>query len=222
MKDRRDSESTFHKKWRKPGLYGMLWLIALVFSFGAAKTAVIEAVRYWFYDPCRLEAGCVGESITAEGIRGWEERVKDDSQGIKAVAGWRTEEKRMVISIATGRSHEAQTMAVYGSMELAFPTKILAGVYGLVNQEESCVISEKLADALFGSVDVAGEEVCFWQQNPTGKEEKRFVVAGVIKREEECLLFPMEAGEVDGLAVQFDMRFQAREKMTLLIDALRE
>ena len=176
---------------------------------------------YWFCRPARIEVECRGYGIDAETLKGWGEQ---EEKGIVDLAGWRIRERVMISGKSTKRSQSAQVLEVYGNMELALPAHILAGTYGLRGREDVCVLTGVLADALFGSVDVVGEQVCCPEAD-TGKEQgmqtqagkRTLTVAGVIDQEGQCLLVPTQSGEMERVAVRFKERFQIKERVKELL-----
>ena len=98
------------------------------------------------------------------------------------------------------------------------------------------MLSRDLAEALFGSTEVTGEQILLeelsWTSSETsnnakdqpspinssakkekGKRKLLLVVAGVMDQEGKYLLIPMSEGTVETVAVLFERRFQAEEKM---------
>jgi hypothetical protein len=188
------------------------YLLVLFFlaNFVILTATGIRLYRYLFFTPCRLEVNCRGYGLDIDWMKQWENQERDGSQGILAMAGWNFAGRKEIYAVGVGRTDTAQLLKVYGSMEQVFPVRILSGVYGLAGRENACVLSRDLAEALFGSDQVTGEQVCL-----DGEEgEKIFLeIAGVIDREGKYMLVPMSEGEVERIAVLFDKRFQAREKM---------
>lgn len=165
--------------------------------------------NYMFHMPYRIEADCQGRGIEAGTMKNWMEREKEGYLDIVNMAGWRVDEEQIVTSVSTGRRQRAQIISVYGSMELVEVSDILCGRYGLDAESNYCVLSKDLANHLFGSVEVAGE--CIKLGNG------RYIVAGVIEKEGDSLMIPMEEGEIEGLAVSFGCRAGAEEKMERLM-----
>lgn len=205
-----------HKKNRKIK-NAAVFLILAITGFQAA----MELKAYWFYIPFRLEADCREQKPEVETMKTWEEQEKDGEGGILDVAGWRAADEKLVFGMSTGRSESAKLTEVYGNMELAFPADILAGTYGIPGQKDVCVISRELADSLFGNVDVEGEQVCFLEERKEKDNDERRIltVAGVIGQEGKYLLVYVEEGKMERIAVLFDKRFQAKEKMEALLGA---
>ena len=207
------------KKLRKAAR-ALAWLFLLA---GVSRTVSGRVWSCLFLAPYRLEADCAGGGVDVGQIRQWEEWAKRGAQGVTDIAGWRIEGERDVASDSTGRKRKARILGVYGNMDLVFPVETLSGSYGLTGREGSCVLSEGLADALFGSVDVVGERVCYQGANQeNGGWERGLIVAGVIKKEGEYLLIHVEEGGIDALAVEFSMGFQAREKMESYLPSFGE
>lgn len=198
-------KETEKEKRRRPGK-------RIAFLAWGAGIGVSGTRLCLFYIPCRLEEECRGAGVDAEMIERWEKRAEET--GILSVAGWRTEKKAEVVSFGTKRQKEAGIVKVYGAMELVFSARILSGTYGMTGREEACVLSKGLADALFGSVDVAGEKICLREP---GKGKRNFIVAGVIDKEGEYLLIHQEEEEADYVAVRFKARFQACQKLQELL-----
>lgn len=191
------------------------FLLFLALFAGAVGIVMLGAYGYLFVTPVRLEEDCYGRGVDTDTIRQWEEREKESSQGILAVAGWRRLGREQVESVGVGRSQAAQMVGVYGAMELVLSAELVSGVYGLPAAKDSCVLSVDLADALFGGVDVVGEKICFRGEGETweGSGKRELLVAGVIDVKGEYVLLYVEEGRMDGVAVRFASRFQARERM---------
>lgn len=167
----------------------------------------------WMNKECVVRVDCRGRGIGVEWMKEWEDGVNGAwGLGVKRMAGWRVEADEVVSSVGTGREKKTQVIGVYGGMELVEPVKVLCGRYGLVEEDGYCVVSEGLAEALFGSVEIAGEEVL------TG--EKKLVVAGVIEKGEEVLLLPVKEGELEMLAVEVRGRMGAREKVEGMMNGI--
>lgn len=182
---------------------------------GAASviTSVILGMSAWgwlFYQPCRLETDCRGCAVEAATLKRWEEQEKDGYLGILDMAGWRLLARQPVSSISTGRRKNCRIIGVYGNMQLVYPEKLLSGSYGIAGKEDCCVISEGLADALFGSADVAGELV--------RADGKILRIAGVIEKEEPVLMMPVSDGAIEQIAVTMDSRFQAEKRFSQLLE----
>lgn len=185
-------------------------ILAAVFITGILGIG-IAAGWYWLFGrPYCVGKDCRGKGINVETIRQWEEQAKDSSFGIIRMAGWRTEAEQMVVSISTGRRQRADTVSVYGSMELADRAKLLWGRFGLAVEEDYCVLSEALARNLFGSADVVGE----WVKT----EEGKLMVAGVIHKEDNVLMIPATEGNVEYLSVEFDSRKGAEGQLKRLME----
>ncbi len=177
-----------------------------------ATAMAIGGMVYWNYMfrmPCRMEADCRGKRVEAGTMKRWEEREEDGYLGIINMAGWRVDEQQIVCSVSTGRKAAAKVVSVHGSMELVEKADILFGRYGLDADGDYCVLCSGLASHLFGSTQVAGECVKVGQE--------RFIVAGVIEKEEDMVMIPMIEGPVDHLAVFFENRVGAEEKLERLM-----
>ena len=177
-----------------------------------ATAMAIGGMVYWNYMfrmPCRMEADCRGKRVEAGTMKRWEEREEEGYLGIVNMAGWRVDEQQIVCSVSTGRRRTTKVVSVYGSMELVEKADILCGRYGLDVDGDYCVLCSGLASHLFGSTQVAGECVKVGQE--------RFIVAGVIEKEEDMVMIPMTEGPVDQLAVFFDNRVGAEEKLERLM-----
>ncbi|MCI8887354.1 MAG: ABC transporter permease [Hungatella sp.] len=179
----------------------------------AAAVMAAAGAACWDYvcsRPCFVKMDCRGLGIDVETMKRWEKREEKGGLGIINMAGWSVGEQQLVSSVSTGRKHLSNVVLVYGSMELAVQSQILEGRCGLDVEGNFCVLSEGLARHLFGSTDVTGECV---------KTEKQvFLVAGVTGEEEDILMIPMESGEVEELAVVFNGRLGAKEKMRRLVE----
>lgn len=167
---------------------------------------LVTAVRlYWFVMPCRLEVDCRGYGVDTEWLKQWEEEEAERGEGVLAMAGWQGGVRGEIAAASTGRKEQAQILRVYGSMEQVFWADMLAGSCGLVGREDACVLSQDLAEALFGSVETVGEQI-YW-------DGTLLEVAGVLAQEGGYLLIWMTEGEVERVAVLFERRFQAKERM---------
>lgn len=185
----------------------------LILGAASVIMAVILGAGAWgwmFYQPCRLETDCRGRGVETATLKRWEEQEKDGYLGILDMAGWRLKARQPVSSISTGRRKSCGILGVYGNMQLVYPEKLLSGSYGTAGKEECCVISEGLADALFGSADVAGELV--------RADGKVLRIAGVIEKEEPVLMMPVSDGAIEQLAVTMDSRFQAEKRFSQLLE----
>ncbi len=210
--------------WKKADKDDMIRrILFLMVLINFILMAGIGGRLYWFCRPARIEAECRGYGIDAETLKGWGEQEEKE---IVDLAGWRIRERVMISGESTKRSQSAQVMEVYGNMELALPAHILAGTYGLTGREDVCVLTGELADALFGSVDVVGEQVCCPEadtgkgqgsQTQAGTGKRILTVAGVIDQEGQCLLVPTQSGEMERVAVRFKERFQIKERVKELL-----
>ena len=227
--------------WKKTDISGMIKKCLFFCIFiNFILFAAIGGRLYWFCMPSRMEAECRDYGIDVETLKMWEDQ---EAQGMLALAGWRFRERVMVSGVSTKRRQTAQVMEVYGNMELAAPARILSGTYGLLGREDTCVLTGELADALFGSVDVVGEQVSCLQTdvgwthrkhagasgNGTGQGKQAgaqdgstnhiLTVAGVIDKEGQCLLTFTQSGEIERVAVRFRERFQIKERMKELLSS---
>lgn len=167
----------------------------------------------WMNGECVVRVDCRGRGIGVEWMKEWEDGADGKwGLGVKRMAGWRVEVDEVVSSVKTGREERTQVIGVYGVMELVEPVEVLCGRYGLVEEDGYCVVSEGLAEALFGSVEIAGEEVL--------AGEKKLVVAGVIEKGEEVLLLPVNEGEMEMLAVEVQGRMGAKEKVEGMMNGM--
>ena len=214
------------------GKKGMVMFAAANLVFLAAS-----AIRlYLFITPCRLEADCRGCGADTEWLKQWEEQQKDGGQGILKMAAWQVGSREEILAVSTKRKESARPLGVYGSLDQVFSADLLSGTWGLTGREDACVLSRDLAEALFGSTEVTGEQILLeelsWTSSETsnnakdqpspinssakkekGKRKLLLVVAGVMDREGKYLLVPMSEGTVETVAVLFERRFQAEEKM---------
>ncbi|NBH70531.1 hypothetical protein D3Z51_00460 [Clostridiaceae bacterium] len=186
-------------------------VLALLIVLSTLMTAALAVRLYLFLSPCRLEADCRGYGLDTEYLKQWEEQEKNRKTGILAVSGWQPQPQREITSVSTGRKTQAHLFGVYGSMELVFPAALLAGNYGLAGKKEACVLTQDLAEALFGSSDVVGETVKFAMDEKG--QETHLEVAGVIDKKGQYLLMPIEEGEIEKVAVLYERRYKAREKL---------
>ncbi|MCI8660151.1 MAG: ABC transporter permease [Lachnospiraceae bacterium] len=204
--------------WGKLGVRGrgrmVSWMMWLAFLMGAGGMTVSGLRLTFFYTPYRVEVDCTGAGLDVETVKRWENKESLRDLGILTMAGWSVGSPEEVLSLGTKRRERAQIVKVWGNMELVFPARILSGTYGVVGKEEGCVLSKGLAEALFGSVDVAGERICFQEK---GEGRRELIVEGVIDKEGEYLLTFVEKGKVDFFAARFQSRFQAREKLWELL-----
>ncbi len=219
------------KNWIKK-LSGKLFALLIFVIF---MIIVGLGARWYLFDiPCCLELDCQGYGIGTEQLKYWEEQEKRESQGILDIAGRNTGGYEEIQAVATGRKETAQIIGVYGNMKLAFPARILSGVYDTIGQQDACVLSAELADALFGSLEVEGESICFYPakerekmelaaektetaEQITIKQRVCLKVAGVIDAKGKFLLAFAKNGEIEILTVRFKRRFQAEEKLKQLI-----
>lgn len=181
----------------------------------AAAAFVLAGMMLWHYvlsAPCRVETDCRGQGVEAEMLQQWQQRETGEALGITGMAGWRTQEWQTVTSVSTGRRQRAELIGVYGDMELVMPSKILDGRYGLSADIDYCVLSQGLAGHLFGSPEVTGECV------KVGKE--RYIVAGVVENQEDIMMIPVKDGQVERIALSFDSRMGAEEKMRQVMEEL--
>lgn len=182
------------------------WFVAILLS----AIAVGAAWHQLSYRPYRVYEDCRGLRLCVENMRQWEERMESKDLGVIRMAGWRIGTEQAVISISTKRKRTAHVIWVYGSMELAGSAELLWGRFGLELEKGYCVISEELARNLFGSTDAAGESV--------KTEDGTMMVAGVIEKEGEILMAPVADGRIEYLAVEFDSRIGAEEKVKRLLE----
>lgn len=182
------------------------WFVAILLSV----IAVGAAWHQLSYRPYCVYEDCRGLRLCVENMRQWEERMESKDLGVIRMAGWRIGTEQAVISISTKRKRTAHVIWVYGSMELAGSAELLWGRFGLELEKGYCVISEELARNLFGSTDAAGESV--------KTEDGTMMVAGVIEKEGEILMAPVADGRIEYLAVEFDSRIGAEEKVKRLLE----
>lgn len=176
------------------------------FLFVNTMFLLVTAMRlYWFVIPCRLEVDCRGYGVDTEWLKQWERQEEKEGEGILAMAGWQEGVRTEIVAVSTRRKEQAKILRVYGSMEQVFSADLLSGSCGLVGREDVCVLSQDLAEALFGSMEVVGEQV--------QSDGELLEVAGVLAQEGEYLLVLMTEGEVERIAVLFERRFQAKERM---------
>lgn len=186
------------------------WFLAILLSAiaaaagGAAVWHQLSGRPYCVYKDCR------GLGLWVENMRQWEEQMEAKDLGVIRMAGWRIGTEQAITSISTKRKGTACVTWVYGSMELAGSAELLWGRFGLELDKGYCVISEELARDLFGSTDVAGESV--------KTEDGTMAVAGVIDKEGEILMAPAADGRIEYLAVEFDSRIGAEEKVKRLLE----
>jgi len=182
----------------------------------AAATLVLATVLgiagwWWLFGrSCRVEIDCRGCDVEVMTLKRWEEQEKDGYLGILDLAGWRTQPQQMVSSISTGRREVSSVIGVYGTMELACPGKLLSGSYGIVGAMDGCVVSEGLADVLFGGADVAGELI--------RADGQLLKIAGVVEKEEDLLIIPVENGEIEYVTARMNPVFQAEERLQQLLE----
>lgn len=168
----------------------------VIFAVAAAAVLGMGTAVFWHWagQPCILREDFRGKGVSVERIKQWEEENRDGAMGVLRLAGWRIEKEETISSESTGREERAQVIGVYGSMELVEDLEVLSGRWGMDVGGEYSVISEGLARELFGSTAVAGE----WVR--AGK--RKFLVAGVTKKEEAVLWMPIDEGDVEMLALE--------------------
>lgn len=191
-----------HRGWKERA---GRWILAALLGMGILALGAGIGWYQMFYMPYCVRVDLGGREIDVEIMKRWEEREKDGTMGIIRMAGWRMENQMTVSAVGTGRGQRAQIIGVYGSMEIVEKASILSGRYGLAVGEDYCVLSESLARQLFGGVDVVGQKVKLRQ--------KVMIVAGVIDKEGDYLLMPVEDGRIEKMAVEFRGRMGAGEKV---------
>ena len=97
------------------------------------------------------------------------------------LAVWRQTE--IALTAPSGRAANAGLLAVSGSPVLCCPLRCLAGTYPGAGQQDGCAVSAALADALFGSRDVAGLTL-----EVDGKTRR---ITGVLDSAEAFVLCPL-------------------------------
>lgn len=97
------------------------------------------------------------------------------------LAVWRQTE--VTLTAPSGRTANAGLLAVSGSPALCCPLRCLAGTYPGAGQQDGCAVSAALADALFGSRDVAGLTL-----EVDGKPRR---ITGVLDSAEAFVLCPL-------------------------------
>ena len=85
-----------------------------------------------------------------------------------------------------GRSATARVVTAAGSPALCFPAEYAAGTAPGAGQTDGCAVSTALADALFGSRDVAGLALDL----PGGRR----TITGVLQSEQKMVLCPVASG----------------------------
>lgn len=205
---------TREAKMTKPEKAGDI-LAAIFMTAAIIAMAGMAGWQALFAMPCRVERDCRGQGVEAGALRSWEETGNMEMLGLADLAGWRVEPWQTVSSVSTRRQQRSQVIAVYGAMELVMDTRTLSGCCGMDGEgdgEEYCVLSQGLAGHLFGSVDVAGECV----RTETG----RYIVAGVVEYEGDVLMVPTKEGAMDHIAVLFQSRAGAEEKMGRVMEGV--
>lgn len=88
------------------------------------------------------------------------------------IAAW-SEEEGIFENIDTGANASGMFLKIMGNKELVFPDMLLSGSYVLSDDYAGCMISSRMAETLFGSVQVVGEEM--------KSDGKSYVVRGILK-----------------------------------------
>lgn len=185
----------------------------LLSGFLVLAATSVRAGVYLFSMPIRLQAECRGLGVGVEEMKQLEEQAGLGYGGIGDLAGWRVGAKELVVGDGMGRSQTAQMIEIYGNMELAFPAEILSGTYGTASEKDVCVLTKELAWELFGSLEAAGEKVWISGGDKGGEEKRVLTVAGVIGQEGEYVMVSAEEGDLEQIAISFNERFWARERL---------
>lgn len=175
---------------------------------GLLAACLLSALNRWWTSPCRVEVECRYQNVKLEELVALEKQEKDGMTGLLAVAGWRYGEAKEAIEPESGKTAQAGTVFVGGSMAAAFPSKVLSGSFEQVMRAGDCVVTKTLSYALFGSVDTAGNRLIF-----AGKTCR---IAAVIDREEELVLLPETEGRAERAAFLFADRERTKEKLAAL------
>lgn len=121
----------------------------------------------WFFcSPCRGVTDCRGRDIDVEQMKVWEERARDGTSDILAMAGWRIERMETVMSVSTGRQATTSVLSVYGDAALVEPAKILAGDYALLD----------LKNGKWGNGKLEGSEAESKEADGRGNEDGKSAV----------------------------------------------
>lgn len=168
----------------------------LISAVGILAILGVGLWSWFFCSPCRIVTDCRGRDIDVEQMKVWEERARDGTSDILAMAGWRIERMETVTSTSTGRQATTSVLGIYGDAALVEPAKILAGDYALLylkngkwgnrkpegkeadgranegrepgSRRPGCILTRELSDALFGSTDTVGEGIRIRESIRTG------------------------------------------------------
>lgn len=127
--------------------------IALVFAVFLGSASVLEQNQVCY---SRNVYGAYYDILQeGESLKIFEEEQKE--QGNRTAA-WR-EEDSLFVNKDTGRTASGTVFKILGSQELVFPEMLCQGSYPVSGDDTGCMISSKLAETLFGSGQVLGEEI---------------------------------------------------------------
>ena len=123
-------------------------------------------------------------SVTIQSTRNGFEALQlkemlSDTEAEYTFAAWNEEKNRMLIASVSGRSANADVIAVYGPSRCILP-------YGeqLQTQEPGCVISIDLAQNLFGSHNVCGQQIVY--------EDQTLTICGVLDEPKRLLIYEVK------------------------------
>lgn len=187
-------------------MLSVLWGIYIGLGFGLFKPWAGKILKQPLSG--RAEKDLSYQNMTIEELRSLEEREKDGTTGLSAVAAWRIAEAKTVRDGTSGKTAETGVVFVYGPLELAFPSRVMSGSLGQYLGKRECVLTETLSWNLFGSVDTQGCELIY--------ADTAYRVAAVVERKESILFLPAWEGAAQRAAFAFQSGERLDEKMEAL------
>lgn len=170
--------------------------IKIVFVVTGLMCIILLCLFIWNrnHQPCLISRDCRGNNIEIDHLETWREKIDNQKLKIREFSGWRIDGEGMIKRTDLNRSSPAAIIRIYGSAEYVLKKDILAGAMGYRIYEHDCIISEALAQDLFGSTDIINEKIIF--------DGKRYSVTCVVKDERSFICFSLNEGKVEYLEIE--------------------
>lgn len=111
------------------------------------------------------------------------EEVKN-SKNIPYISAWNRLGEQTVTNKELGTSYKTQLIEVYGDIRQVYPMKLTKGNLLTRQDNEGCMIDQKVAYKLFGSVEPVGNTITY--------KNKQYYIRGIIKSPESVFFIQMD------------------------------
>jgi len=163
-------------------------------------TLLLLFVKFFFrtQKPYHISKDFRGYHVEVEVLETWDDKIMNQKLKILGYSGWSIYGEEVIRCVDINKHFQAPVIKIYGNPEYVLRKDILAGAFGYEIRDSYCIVSEALAQNLFGSTDIVGEKVIL--------NDKLYSISSVIRETRPFICVSLNEGKVEYIEIVLESR----------------